>query len=97
MRSKYIIFGLIIFVLLFFFTQNKEHAGSGSTPPPSSTTPSTTPILSNEAIQNVARVYADANNTAVFNNVNITGKLNIIPTGTIVAFNSATAPAGCVL
>jgi hypothetical protein len=91
MKTKHIIFGLIIFVLLFFLIQNKEHAGSGSTPPVS------TPQLSNEAVQNIAKIYADTNNEAVFNNVKITGKLNIIPTGTIVAFNSATAPAGCVL
>jgi microcystin-dependent protein len=90
MKSKHIIFGLIIFVLLFFFIQNKEHAGSA---PPATTAPN----LSNEAIQNIAKVYADTNNTVTFNNVNITGKLNIIPTGTIVAFNSATAPAGWAL
>ncbi len=91
MKLKYIIFGLLIFVLLFFFIQNKEHAGS---------TPPSTPPLSSEAIQNIAKVYADTNNTATFNNVTITGdltvanKFNIIPRGTIVAFNSATAPAG---
>jgi len=50
--------------------------------------------LSNEAVQNIASVYGDSKNTVTFNNVNITGNLNIIPRGSIIAFNSITAPAG---
>ncbi len=86
MKNKYIIGGLIIFIVLFFIIQqNKEHAGS--TPPP-------TPPLSNEAIQNNSKIYADTNNTATFNNLTVTGNFNLIPSGSIIAFNSATAPKG---
>ena len=88
MKTKHIIIGLAILLVILFIVQKKEHAGS---------TPPTTPNLSNEAVQNIAKIYADTNNEAVFNNVKITGKLNILPAGTIVAFNSATAPAGWAL
>ncbi len=71
MKTKHIIIALIILIGILFFTQKKEHAGS--TPPTSST-----PQLSNEAIQNIAKVYADTSNSATFNNINITSntKLN---------------------
>jgi microcystin-dependent protein len=72
MKTKHIIIGLIILVGILFFTQNKEHAGS--VPPPS--TPST-PNLSNEAVQNIAKIYADTNNEAVFNNIKVTGNINV--------------------
>jgi microcystin-dependent protein len=79
MKTKHIIIGLIILVGILFFTQNKEHAGS---------TPATpaTPLLSNEAIQNIAKVYADTNNTATFNNLNVTGTSNLTPRGTVTAW-----------
>jgi hypothetical protein len=48
--------------------QKKEHT-SGSVP--------VTPTLSNEAIQNIAKVYADTNNTATFNNIRTTGEATI--------------------
>jgi hypothetical protein len=85
MKNKYIIGGLIIILFVLFLLNKKEHAGS---------TPPTTPNLSNEAIQNIAKVYADTNNTATFNNLNVTGTFNLIPSGSIIAFNSATAPKG---
>ncbi len=86
MKNKYIIITLIIFIiLLFIIQQKKEHAGS---------TPLPTPPLSNEAIQNISKIYADTNNTATFNNLNVTGTFNLIPSGSIIAFNSATAPKG---
>ncbi len=66
MKLQHIIIGLIILVGLLLFIQKKEHAGS---------TPSTTPQLSNEAIQNIAKVYADTSNTATFNNLNVTSKI----------------------
>jgi hypothetical protein len=56
MKTKHIIIGLIIVLLVLFFVQKKEHAGS-------------TPPLSNEAIQNIAKVYADTTGTASFNNI----------------------------
>ncbi len=46
MRSKYIIFGLIIFVVLFFFIENMEQTRSTSQ-------------LSNKEIQNIEKVYPD--------------------------------------
>jgi hypothetical protein len=63
MKSKHIIIGLVILLFVVFFTQKKEHAGS------------TTQTLSNEAIQNIAKVYADTNSIAAFNNIKVTGKI----------------------
>jgi hypothetical protein len=68
MKTKYIIIGLVIILLVLFITQKKEHSGS--------VTPSA-PQLSNEAIQNIARIYADTNNTATFNNLNTTGDITV--------------------
>jgi hypothetical protein len=82
MKNKYIIAVIIVLVLLFF-VQYKEHADS---------TPGQN--LSNEAIQNIAKVYSDSSSIATFNNLNVTGTFNIIPQGSIIAFNSATAPKG---
>jgi hypothetical protein len=65
MKTKHIIIGLIIVLVVLFFVQKKEHAGS------------TPPNLSNEAIQNIAKIYADTNNTAVFNNIKTTGEATI--------------------
>jgi hypothetical protein len=58
MKTKHIIIGLIIVLVVLFFVQKKEHAGSTATPK-----------LSNEAIQNIAKVYADTTGTATFNNI----------------------------
>ncbi len=77
MKTKYIIITLIIVLVILFFVQKKEHAGS---------VPAAAPQLSNEAIQNIAKVYADTNNTATFNNLKSTGKTtlnNLDITGTI--------------
>ena len=47
---------------------------------------------SNEAVQNIASVYADTSNTATFNNINTTGNLNVtgnfnmLPRGSIIAW-----------
>jgi microcystin-dependent protein len=60
MKTKHIIIGLLILLVVLFLMQNKEHAGS-------------TPALSNEAVQSIAKVYADTNGTATFNNTRITG------------------------
>ncbi len=72
MKTKHIIIALIILIGILFFTQKKEHAGS--TPPSSS--PSA-PLLSNEAVQNIAKVYADTSNTATFNNITVTGEIRL--------------------
>jgi hypothetical protein len=60
METKYIIIGLLIILVVLFLMQKKEHAGS-------------TQALSNEAVQNIAKVYADTNGTATFNNIKNTG------------------------
>jgi len=52
---------------------------------------------SSESVQNIASIYADKNNLATFNNINVIGTFNLLPTGLIVAFNSATAPKGWTL
>jgi hypothetical protein len=64
MKTKHIIIGLIILLVVLFFIQKKEHAGS-----------TTSPNLSNEAIQNIAKIYADTSNTATFNNIRVTDKI----------------------
>jgi hypothetical protein len=64
MKTKHIIIGFVVILIVLFLVQQKEHASS---------TPTTTPTLSNEAIQNIARIYADSNNTATFNNLRATG------------------------
>ena len=74
MKTKYIIVGLIIVLLILFFFQKKEHAGS---------TPSTSPQLSNEAIQNIAKIYSDSSNTATFNNITTTGTIRGNLTGNV--------------
>ncbi len=79
MKTKYIIITLIIILLIIFLTQTKEHAGSTSST-------SSVPVLSNEAIQNLAKVYADITNTATFNNLNVTGSSNLTPRGTVIAW-----------
>ena len=87
MKTKHIIIGLLILLVVLFLMQNKEHAGSTASVK-----------LSNEAIQNIATVYADTNNTATFNNIkatsdlNITGNLNVgrsvdfLPRASIIMF-----------
>ena len=61
MKTKHIIIGLIIVLVVLFFVQKKEHAGS-------------TQPLSNEAIQNIAKVYADTTGTVTFNNIKTNGE-----------------------
>ncbi len=68
MKTKHIIIGLIIVLVVLFFVQKKEHAGS---------TPAATSQLSNEAIQNISKVYADTSNIATFNNIRTTGEATI--------------------
>ena len=51
-------------------------------------------LTGTEAVFNISKVYADASGTANFNNLNVTGTFNVIPPGSIIAFNSATAPNG---
>ena len=65
METKHIIIGLVVILIVLLVVQQKEHA--------SSTPPTTSLTLSNEAIQNISKVYADTNNTATFNNIRATG------------------------
>jgi len=57
-------------------------------------------FTSTEAVNNIAKIYADKTGTVAFNNVKITGNLdvsgiaNCLPPGTIVAYNGMTAPPG---
>ncbi len=63
MKIKHIIIFLIVVLLVLFFTQQKEHLSSK------------TPNLSSEAVQNIAKVYADTKESAYFNNINTTGNM----------------------
>ena len=75
MKTQHIIIGLIVILIVLFLLQKKEHAGS---------IPPSPPQLSNEAIQNIAKVYADTNNTATFNNLNVIGNIRGNVTGNVV-------------
>ncbi len=65
MKTKHIIIALIIILVVLFFFQKKEHVESTSSS-----------NLSSEAIQNIAKVYADINGTTIFNNIKVTGKVS---------------------
>ena len=52
---------------------------------------------SNEAVQNIASVYADTSGTVSFNNLNVTGNFNMIPRGTVIMWTGTTAPSGWAL
>jgi microcystin-dependent protein len=81
MKTKHIIIGLLILLVVLFLMQKKEHAGSTASVK-----------LSNEAIQNIATVYADTNNEVSFNNIKATGNLNVgrsvnfLPIASIIMF-----------
>jgi len=47
---------------------------------------------SNEAVQNIASVYADTSGTVNFNNLNVTGYSNLLPKGGIIAWSGSTIP-----
>ena len=67
MKTKHIIIGLVVILFVIFFMQNKEHAGSTGS----------TPNLSSEAVQNIAKVYADSAQTASFNNIRVSGNTTV--------------------
>jgi hypothetical protein len=83
MKTEHIIIGLIILMVVLFLMQKKEHAGS-------------TQALSNEAVQNIAKVYADTTGTATFNNTKATGTsdFNIIRGYGEATFNSTSTFKG---
>ncbi len=57
METKYIIVIILILLILFLLYKNNEHLTLTDT--------------SSEAIQNVAKIYADASGTATFNNIRL--------------------------
>ena len=89
MNRNYIIVILLIVLLvgIYYVNSKAEHLTD----------------TSNEAVQNIASLYSDKNNVATLNNVKITGNLevdtsfNMIPRGSIIAFNAQTAPSGWAL
>ena len=74
----------IIFILtlinIFIFTSDKKENFTGT--------------LSIDAAQNVAKLYNSTSGTVTFNNLIVTGNFNLLPKGSIIAFNNPTAPAG---
>ena len=79
-----IIIALVVFVYMLYIKENMT--GSENTT-----------LQSNEAVQNIASVYADTSGTVTFNNVQVTGNVNFAQfKGIIVAWSGATAniPAG---
>ena len=59
---KVIIFVVVIIAIFLFINNKSEHLDA-------------TVPLSNEAIQNIASVYADTKGTNAFNNITVTGKI----------------------
>jgi len=47
---------------------------------------------SNEAVQNIASVYAETDKTITMNNLNVTGYSNLLPKGGIIAWSGSTIP-----
>ena len=89
MNRNYIIVILLIvlLVVIYYVNSKAEHLTD----------------TSNEAVQNIASLYSDKNNIVTLNNVKIIGNLevdtsfNMIPSGSIIAFNTQTAPSGWAL
>jgi hypothetical protein len=73
-RNQIIMIVLLIVIILIFINNKSEHVESTPPATPPATTPSV-PNLSAEAIQNIAKIYADSNNIAIFNNIRATGKI----------------------
>jgi microcystin-dependent protein len=88
MNKTDVILLLVIIIAIVFLYKKQENFTSAE---------------SNEAVQNIASVYADTSGTVSFNNAQITGNLsvsgnfNMIPRGSIIAFNATTAPTGWAL
>ena len=75
MNRKHIIIGLLIVLVIIYLSQTQKRENLDA------------PNLSNEAIQNIASVYANTSGEAVFNKIKVTGTSNLVPRGTIVAWN----------
>ncbi len=71
MKNKYIIICLIFLLLIIFFIQKKEYLETTSLK------------ISDEAVQNIAKVYADSKQTAYFNNIQVKGTLMSKLTGDV--------------
>ncbi len=94
-RIHIIIVLLIILLLIITFHAQSENAG---------TVNSNSKNLSNEAVQNIASVYANTTGTATFNNVRVTGNIEIKGDadiknfkGIIVMWSGLTIPSGWAL
>lgn len=82
MNKTDVIFLLVIIIAILFLYKKQENFTSTE---------------SNEAVQNIASVYAETSGTVSFNNLNVTGNFNMIPRGTVVAWYDAStnnAPDG---
>jgi hypothetical protein len=60
---KYIIALIVILIAILFLYKQQENLDASG--------------LSNEALQNIAKVYGDTSGTVTFNNVGITSKLDV--------------------
>ena len=82
--TKYVIVLIVVLLAILFLYNQKENLDASS--------------LSNEALQNIASAYNTQNmsvtNLKVTGNLDVGTTFNIIPRGTIVAFNDTTAPKG---
>jgi len=80
--NKILLIVLVLLVIILIY-QNQENLDS------------TTQNLSNEAIQNIASIYNNQN--LIVSNLKVTGNFNMIPRGSIIAFNDQKAPEGWAL
>jgi hypothetical protein len=88
MKSKTLIIIVVVVIIIFMYIKNKksEHLDTTSTP-----------SLSNEAIQSISSVYSNTSGTVTFNNLkttgtidvknlNVSGGSNLVPRGTVVSW-----------
>lgn len=88
--SHKFIIGLLIILIFLILYKKQENAGSTDMS-------SGSLAYSTEAVQNISKVYADTSGTATFNNVQITGNLNVIPKGLVSMWTGTIAPNGWAL
>ena len=62
MKTEYILALILILIAILFLYKQRENLDASG--------------LSNEALQNIAKVYGDKDGIVSFNNMNVTGKIN---------------------
>lgn len=84
MKLNTILLSILVILVIILIYQNQSNQENLDSIP-----------LSNEAIQNIASVYNNQNMQVT--NLKVTGSFNMIPRGSIIAFNDQKAPDGWAL